>query len=500
MAKSVLIDPKSPQKSPSTRGLKPVLSNANMKRKQFIAWLKKHSLKTVSLIVILFLILFGVSVFTKKPQPAPESPSPKPLKVQTMIVGSQNSALQTSGSIQNLSAVTLVAQTAGPVKKIFAVEGTNLKKGTRVVSQETGYGTGNASYIGVQIAEKNVQIAQTTLDNTVQSVTKAREIADKNRENTEELRKISADSIQGTRKVVDTTKQVIAKIESDIAATTDADIIQGLRQQLISFQNILNQSENGLKNLEYSTNTDKPQSKLADYAKDQVYLATQLQLDTTKLSKEISDLNLRSARIQASLSTVRSPFAGTVERVFVTEGQYVTPGTPVARITGTDAKLCLVIPISGFSAASIDENSSLEIAVNNQPYLIPITHVSSTPTNGQLYEVLATLPDSLSGQIFEGQTIEVSLPTIGSQNMKTKTSNVFIPLEAVFVTNTERYVYVYDNGIARRRVIQTKNVIGNEIEITEGLTQGEEIIIDRRVFEGQKVESERIINKVEERG
>lgn len=478
--------------------LKNLWMSTKTRAQALFARLKKHSLKVLAVVAVLLAVVFGAAFFTKKPAQEPEVAAPAPLKVKTITIGKQDSSLETAGTVQNLSAVTLVAQTAGPIRKIYTSEGQTLKKGQSVISQETGYGTGNAAAIGAQVAEKNLAIAETTLNSTVQSVSKAREMADKNRENTEELRKISAASIDGTRKIVDTTKQVISKIEADIAATSDATIIQGLRQQLINYQNILVSSESQLRNIEYSTNTDKAPTKLADFAKDQVYISTQLQLDTAKLGKEISELSLRSARITASLATVRTPFAGTVEKVFVTQGQYVAPGTPVARLTGTTAKLCLVVPISGFSAASIDENASVSIDVDGRQELVPITHISSTPTNGQLYEVLVNLPESFANSVYEGQTLNVSLPT--NQARIDKPGSQFVPLEAVFVTNTERYVYVYENGTAVRRLIKTNNIVGNDIEVTEGLNIGDQVIVDRRVFEGQKVEAIPDEKEVEERG
>jgi len=454
--------------------------------------LKKYPFIVLGVLLLLLGLTAGGAALTKKPQAQEEVPQPQPLKVQVVTVGSQTSNVEATGTIENLKSITLVAQTAGPVNKIHLVEGKQFQKGASITTQETGYGTGNAAAIGAQVAAKNLEISDVTLKNTVQSVSISRQLADKNRDNTEELRKISADSLGGTRKLLDTTKQVIAKIESDLSTATDAAIIQGLRQQLITYQNVLNGTESQLKNLEYSTNTDKAPTQLANLSKDQVYNATQLQLETSQLSRDIAALNLQSARIQASLTTVRAPFAGKVERVLVTQGQYVTPGTPIAIITGDKPELCLVTQVSGFTASRIDGESSMIATIGDTQYSVPITHVSSTPTSGSLYEVLAVLPADMASKIYEGQSVAVTLPT---ENASTISANTyFLPLDAVFVTNLEKYVFMFKDGKAIRTPVETGNIVGNDIEIKKGLNSGDQVIIDRRVIDGQAVVAEEKIN------
>lgn len=459
----------------------------------------KRNLKRLLLVVAaLFIISLIVTQVTKKPAETPEVAAPKPLKVQTMIVNGDTAGIETTGTIQNLGSVTLVAQTAGPVKNISAVEGKEVARGAQIVSQETGYGTGNAAWVGVQIAQKNLEMAQNSYKNTQESVSKARQIADENRTNTEELRKISEKSIGDTQNLLNTTNEVIKKIEADIAANTDPNIIQGLRQQLVQYQSIVAGNNSSLRNLQYSTDTSKSPNKLADYSKDSVYIATQMQLDAARISAEISELSLKSSRIMASLNTVRAPFAGSIERVFVTKGQYVTPGTPVAKLSGK-TQLSLVIPVSGFAASQVPDTGLITMEVGSKTLQVPVTHVPNTPTSGQLYEVLATIPDTYKEEVYEGQSVTVTLPTIAKRTGEDMNSHR-VPLESVFVTNIERYVFIYQDGKAVRKTVETGDVIGDQIEIKSGINSGDQLILDRRVIDGQTVEPTLIESSVQERG
>ncbi|MEO8581956.1 MAG: HlyD family efflux transporter periplasmic adaptor subunit [Patescibacteria group bacterium] len=461
-------------------------------------FVKRNLKRLLILVAILFVLIMIATQLTKKPVETPQIIAPKPLMVETMIVNGETAGVSTTGTIQNLGSVTLVAQTAGPVRTISTTEGKQVKKGTSLVSQETGYGTGNAAGVGVQIAQKSLEMAQTSYKNTQDSVGKARQIADESRTNTEELRKISEQSISDTQNLLNTTQEVIKKIQTDISANTDPNIIQGLRQQLVQYQSILAGNNSALRNLQYSVDTGKSPTKLADYSKDSVYTATQMQLDAARIGAEISELSLKSARIMASLNTVRAPFAGSIERIYVTQGQYLNPGTPVAKITGK-TQLSLVVPVSGFTASQILDSGLIDVQLGTQTLQVPITHVPSTPTSGQLYEVLAVIPESYKTEVYEGQSISVTLPTIAKKTSNS-TNTHRVPLESVFVTNLERYVFIYQDGKAVRKVVETGDVIGDQIEIKSGLNDGDQLILDRRVIDSQTVEPTLQEDEIQERG
>lgn len=462
------------------------------------AFIKKNLRRLLIAVAALFLIVLVIAQFTKKPVETPQVAAPKPLKVETMFVNGQTAGIETTGTVKNLGSVTLVAQTAGPVKSIADVEGKDVKSGTSIVSQETGYGTGNAGYISVQIAQKNVEMSQSNYKNTQDSVNKTRQIADENRTNTEELRKISEQSIGDTQNLLNTAQAIVDKINTDIAASSDPNVIQGLRQQLVQYQSIIAGNNTALRNLQYSTNKDKSPEKLADYAKDSVYISTQMQLDAARIGSEISELSLKSARVMASLNTVRAPFAGSIERIYVTKGQYLNPGTPVAKIAGK-TELNLVVPVSGYAASQIPDTGLIDVQLSGKTIQVPVTHVPNTPTAGDLYEVVATIPESYRDEVYEGQSIRVTLPTIAKrtgENMNTHR----VPLESVFVTNLERYVFVYQDGKAVRKIVETGEVIGDQIEIKSGLNNGDQLILDRRVIDGQSVETTTPDKEVQERG
>ena len=451
--------------------------------KGFKPFWQKHQLKAVAVVTVVFLLALAATQFTKA-QPEEEIVERTTRKVETLSINTSQVSQTVPATVKNLNSVTLVAQTAGPIGSINYREGSNVYQGTLIASQNSSYSGGNSAVVGSQIAGKNFELAEETLKNTVEIVSKNRELADLNRNNTEELRKISEQSVGETEEVLNLIHDRIEATETQLADPTISPETQSqLAQQLISLKSSANQTEQGLRNLRYQLDTDKPADKLAEASKDLVYKTTELQLKSAEISKDIASLSYKQAQIAASMTRVVAPFAGTVEKIYVEPGQYVTPGTPVAKITGAP-RLCIVATISGNLATKIDNASSLTFEVNGKSYTQPINHVTSTPTSGSLYEVLTTLPEWYSNILYENQTIEITLPLLGSA----LTTTEFIPVDAVFVTNTSRFVYVLEDGKAVRRVVDTGAIVGSNIEIKSGLTNTDTIILDRSVDEHDLVE------------
>lgn len=445
---------------------------------------KKHQLKVVAATLLVFSGLAIAAQLTQaQPEPETEQETPQPRAVKVYQLTDNQISQTVPATIKNLNSITLVAQSAGPVSKVYYREGAWVTQGTLLVSQSTSYSGGNAQAVSRQVAAKNLELSQTSLDNTVESVSKNRELADLNRDNTEELRKITDQSIGETEEVADLLNTQVENLEDQIEQTTNETTRLALEAQLIPLQTSLNQVNQSLRQLHYQTNEDQPPTKIADISKDLVYLSTELQLKSAELSRDIAALNLKAAQIAESTTRVVAPFAGRVEKIYVEPGTYVSPGTPVAKISG-EARLCLVANVSGIVATQINEAGQATFEIDGTTYTASINHVSSTPVAGNLFEVLVALPDWYTNLTYENQGIEVSLPLRTSAQTETQ----FVPLDAVFVTNTSRFVYVLEDGKAAKRIVDTGSIVGENIEIISGLAADDTLIIDRSVDENELVE------------
>jgi RND family efflux transporter MFP subunit len=453
---------------------------------------KPNRKMTFSVVVAtLFVLLVAVAVLTnRKPEPI-QNPQPRSLSVTGFVYGETPVQEEVVGTINNQNNITLVAQSNGPVSSVLVKEGDKISRGSILIKQESAYNAGNAQFVATQLASKNYELASESLDSTVKQVSLSREQADLSNEDFENYREIIEYSISETKDLIslseDIANQIKDKLDAELAGLNNPETVLGLQQQLSPALSVLFQTRQSLRNLEYQVESDGTQEKLVDVQRRLVFEATELQLKSAQISKDIAYLSLKQAQIAQASTRVSSPLAGTVEKVYVRAGQYVTPGTPVAIVKG-EADLWLEILVAGKVALKIDEQQTAEVKglpqLENASSSLPIAHISSAPVSSSLYQVLIQIPSEYEPHVFQNQSLSVILPLKKSSFSE---SSHYLPLDALFVTNTDRFVFVAKDGRAVKKSVSTGEIVGGNIEVLSGLASGDLVILDRRVIDQQLV-------------
>jgi hypothetical protein len=113
------------------------------------------------------------------------------------------------------------------------------------------------------------------------------------------------------------------------------------------------------------------------------------------------------------------------------------------------------------------------------------TSVSRDATSGTLYSVIYQLGDVAPGTLTDAAYVGVKIP-IGTAD----TTNIdpFIPLDAVFQTQEEAFIYVVDShNKAKTYKIKLGQIQGNYVEALSGVPKNARVIMNRNVIEGDKV-------------
>jgi len=202
------------------------------------------------------------------------------------------------------------------------------------------------------------------------------------------------------------------------------------------------------------------------------------------LNKEISELSLNIAKISESLMYPATPFAGRVERVFVKPGQKIDAGTQIAVISGNTTKSVAVVRVPSKTAGLISKIEDTEFTVGQNHFSLKPRYVSSQATDGQLYTVIYDIPQEYEANLSNGEFINVSIP-IGYAD--TGSATPFIPLDAVSQTQNETTVYVVNNNTVAFRNVKLGNVVGRFVEVNEGLSDGDIVILDRDIVVGDQI-------------
>lgn len=146
---------------------------------------------------------------------------------------------------------------------------------------------------------------------------------------------------------------------------------------------------------------------------------------------------------ELSLGQAKAPFAGVVTEVFVDPGDYVTPGTPLLRLSGTDARELTVTAPAAF-ADSLAVGQEFVIGEQTIGY---VTSFSSVSKGGSV-PVTISLSDT---------TVPIGTSLVGHINIESNGDLVAVPRQYLFFTTTgpfvrlvsgseERFEIVYDDG------------------------------------------------------
>lgn len=385
--------------------------------------------------------------------------------------------------IEKSGVIKIVAQTSGVVQAVNVTEGDSIPQGTPLVDISTTYQGGDAAAIQAQIAKDQYDNTTQTYGMQQDLIANQRDIATISAQNTDQLRQISQQSVDSTNSLISLNQGIVDSLNQNLIINPSDTQTKELVSQ---FQSAINQLQVGVNQTKYQTNTDNPPTLLANIQKDVVLKQLDIQQKSLDLGKEISQLQLNLANLNESLMHPATPIAGTVERINVSVGQTVTPGTVIGTITSNldnpDVTAVVAVPNQIANTVSRIEPSILHIG--SKVITATPRYISSEATDGTMYTILYSIPQENQKDLTNSGYITIDIP-LGLPN----TSGIvpFVPLDAMYQNQDEAYVYVNNNGTVQSKKVTIGDVFGNFAEITSGIKTGDQVIIDRNVVAGDKI-------------
>lgn len=201
-------------------------------------------------------------------------------------------------------------------------------------------------------------------------------------------------------------------------------------------------------------------------------IGTEVQFLQAKTQLQTSQKQVASLRQQADLYRITSPINGTVDQMDLKLGQVAAPGSTGIRIVNADVlKVKADVPES--YASSVNQGDSVNV-------LVPDANDSLKTRISFAAKVIDPLSRSFG--------VEVKLPHRSGlrPNMTavikianyTKRSAIAIPVSAIQKSENGDYVFVNNNGAAKRKNIKEGATSNGLTEITSGLSNGDQLITD----------------------
>lgn len=293
----------------------------------------------------------------------------------------------------------------------------------------------------------------------------------------------------------DTLDKIDAAINKAKKATPPVDTT-GLETQKQSIKSTIRTLENSKDQMEMYRDTGRNSAGSADSAYmntlEAIELA-ELQLEDYKKYNEVAamwgintslvsaDAGLKSAdaavkqaqaavenaKIALDHTTVKAPVSGTITAINVSEHNLASQGAPAYVIEDETAKK-IVFYVADETVRNLAPGNTAVVSRNNEEYEAKIVEVGTTvDQNTGLYKVKAVSDADFN----PGTSVTVTTAS------RIDNSSVTVPFNAVYYDGEQPFVYIVENGKARRRDIESGISDGDLMAVTSGLTPADTIII-----------------------
>ncbi|WP_228854331.1 efflux RND transporter periplasmic adaptor subunit [Desulfomarina profundi] len=219
-------------------------------------------------------------------------------------------------------------------------------------------------------------------------------------------------------------------------------------------------------------------------------------LEAKKTTMQTARADYENAKLLYSRTTVTSPMDGIIRRMDAKIGLQLSPGDPIAEILEIDrVKGVVGIPESDVTAVRrLDKINITVQALDNRKISAKVHFLSPSPeTIARLYNLELEI-DNRDGEILPGMFIRADIVK------KSVKGAIVVPFYSVVSRNKEQFVYIEEDGIARKRPVQLGIMEKWMVRITEGLNPGDRLIVEghRDVEDGQKVKVVQAVSRLEE--
>jgi multidrug efflux system membrane fusion protein len=201
-------------------------------------------------------------------------------------------------------------------------------------------------------------------------------------------------------------------------------------------------------------------------------------VDQAETEYKAAKADLAAAEQSLNDTVLRAPWDGAILERLVNPAETIGPGRPVLNFSSLKRMTVEVgVPDTVVSRLKVDQEASVQIsALPGRSFRGLISQVAvKGEAATRLFKVKLKVPNP-DGAIKSGMTASVSFARAGHA----PAGAVWVPLAALTTesgASGKLAVYVVDNGKARKRPVQTDDIAGNQIMITEGLKADDQVVV-----------------------
>jgi RND family efflux transporter MFP subunit len=217
----------------------------------------------------------------------------------------------------------------------------------------------------------------------------------------------------------------------------------------------------------------------------EVGLITAQGLDDARTAREAAAASTAAVRAQVSAAEtrvaktmIRAPFDGVVAARFASAGDRVENmgGGPMFRVVDTSVlDLTVNVPSARLGELAVGQELTFTSdAVPGRTFAGKVAHINPTAEDASRAVAVMAEVDNRDGALKGGLFVKGRIVTGSRAQVLT------VPRAALLTWDLESRraeVFTIDGGAARRRSISTGAVVGDVVEVTEGLAAGEAVVV-----------------------
>lgn len=203
---------------------------------------------------------------------------------------------------------------------------------------------------------------------------------------------------------------------------------------------------------------------------------TQQQVDDATIAVDNIRSKIKALEKQLSMTLVKAPISGYASGKTVEVGSLVGPSAQLAIITNT-SKMKLQVYLTEDQVVKVHKGGEVTIRVDQFPDLnlrgkVSFIDVSATPNKRYLVEVECPNPGNV---LRSGMTATAHFGNGGKEEF------LAIPREALVGNIQDARVYVLEGEVAKLRHFKAGRIIGDKVEVRDGLSEGETIVVSGQI-------------------
>jgi RND family efflux transporter MFP subunit len=214
---------------------------------------------------------------------------------------------------------------------------------------------------------------------------------------------------------------------------------------------------------------------------------TKQQLDQAKLGLVTSRSRLQQAKVNIGDTNIKATINGIVNKRYIEPGSVLGAATPMFDLVNV-SKLKLKVTVNESQVASLKVGNIVQVSASVYPdtkFSGKITFIAPMADSSLNFPVEIEIANNSSNDLKAGM---YGTAQFGSNQQRQ--SLMIVPRNAFVGSVSTNQIFVAENGVAKLKTVTAGRILGDKVEIINGLSEGETVIITGQINlqDGSKVD------------